>query len=115
MAQPIRVAPGGRYGDRKALLEQQQAAPLPQADPPLGGPPRVVPIPDRNRLTPYGAAGVFSPSARPDEPATAGVNGGPGAPGRAALLPEDHELPLRAMYAATRHPALARLLARLAG
>lgn len=76
-SQPVRVAPGGPYGSRQAMVAQQQAAPMREGGPvtpPPGGPgagaaPAVNPA---EGLDPFG------PSRRPSEPATAGAATGPG-------------------------------------
>jgi hypothetical protein len=71
--QPIRVAPGGDFGERKALVDQQRAAPLAsQASPGAAG---QAPRP----VTPIGPDGIFGGTDRPGEPLTAGIDFGPGA------------------------------------
>lgn len=71
-AQPIRVASGQPYGQRKAQEDAQRAIPLPD-------------------FTPAGAHGSpYRPTDRPDEPVTAGLPMGPG-PGPEILTP----MPLR--------------------
>lgn len=62
-AQPVRTVPGQTYGKQAAQAAAQQVVPLPEAPP----------------LTPLGA-----PSARPNEPVTAGAPLGAG-PGVEAL------------------------------
>lgn len=105
--QPVRVAPGGDYGDRKEMVQAQQGAPLPAEGGPAGagggagGRGGGVP-PD----------GIFGPSGRPGEPMTAGVPFGPGDNGPANLVDSDPDMLLRALYAESRHPDLARLLTR---
>lgn len=66
--QPIRVGPGGAYGDRQAAIEQQRAAPLPQV-PDAGG--AGVPA--------YTGGPLNGPSERPGEPVTHGSPLGAGA------------------------------------
>ncbi len=101
-SQPLRVPTGGKYGEAKALTEQQQAAPLaagsvgpegPQGGgaPPGGGQP------------PQGP-GLFGPTQRPSEPITTGALGAPDQP----MLTAD-EL-LRVMYRKRPSPYLARLI-----
>jgi hypothetical protein len=66
-----------QHGDRKALREQQKAAPL-------AGRPR----PDVNPTAPTPMAGPvdpFAPSQRPGEPPTAGIPFGPGPAGPTEL------------------------------
>ena len=68
-SQPLRVASGGGYGDRKAAIEQQQGAPLPVNDGSQGV----------ARSGGGGgsstAGGAFGPTQRPNEPITAGQMG----------------------------------------
>lgn len=78
--QPIMDAPGGEYGDRQALHELQQAAPLASAPAPAGS---TGPGIDLSGVVPLSA-----PSAQPDVPVTSGANAGAG-PGMDALgLPD---------------------------
>jgi len=58
--QPLRRLPDADYGQNKAFVEQQQAAPLPVAQ------------------TMDASPNVFVPTERPGEPATAGVPFGEG-------------------------------------
>jgi hypothetical protein len=69
-----KVAPGGKYGERKAMQEMQSAAPMAASQ----RQPNKVPLPNITPLT--------APTSRPDEPVTAGVPMGPG-PGPEALGP----------------------------
>lgn len=77
--QPIRVAPGGQYGSRTALVQQQQGAPM-------AATPRtpVAPVPQVSTkpLTP-----LFAPTERPHEPVTTGVKDSPGAGPEVLHLP----------------------------
>ena len=68
--QPPMVAAGGGYGERKEMMGVQQGAPL------AGG----------GGSTPTAASlpGLMDPTARPDEPITAGADAGPG-PSAAAV------------------------------
>lgn len=110
--QPIRVAPGGDYGDRTELVAQQKAAPLAATGRGAGS--------GSSLLPPGGSpglGGVFGPTERPTEPITAGVDMGPGPgapPTPAALLPpEDPNMLLRAIVATVGpHPDLLRMLNR---
>lgn len=99
-SQPLRVASGGAYGERKAAVEQQQGAPLAveagvsdgAGSPAPGGP------------APSGMApGMFDPTNRPGESLTAGAV----TPGENAL---DPDALLRLLYAKRPSPYLARLL-----
>lgn len=82
--QPIRDLPDARYGESADFVAQQQGAPLAQATGPSDVPmPRTgasitepsVPAGPPAELTP-----LFAPTARPDEPVTAGspLGAGPG-------------------------------------
>ena len=105
-SQPLRVPSGGAYGERKAAIEQQQGAPLPDeggAPSPSGG----GGVPTGGAQPPGGlggGVGMFDPTTRPDEAITTGISGTPGAP----QLTSD-EL-LRVMYRKRPSPYLARLL-----
>ena len=68
--QAVRRMPGVGYGEQKALVEQQQAAPLPKAGVPQAQPQR----PRR----PMPQMDIFAPTSRPSEPVTAGLPFGPG-------------------------------------
>ena len=68
--QAVRRIPGMEYGEQKALVEQQQAAPLPKASVPQAQPQR----PRR----PMPQMDVFAQTQRPSEPVTAGLPFGPG-------------------------------------
>ena len=68
--QAVRRIPGMEYGEQKALVEQQQAAPLPKA-----GVPQAQPQPVRRRIP---QMDVFAQTQRPSEPVTAGLPFGPG-------------------------------------
>lgn len=96
--QPVRVAPDEdrAYGERKALVEQQQAAPM-AVDP---------------RLEQTVARGVFTPTERPGDPPTAGMPFGPGPGPTDGYLPPDPDMILRALHARFPHPDLERLLMR---
>lgn len=67
--QAMQQMTGGKYGENKALMEQQQGAPLAGSPTPN---PRVA-APKQAPVTP-----LFAPTARPDEPVTAGMPFGPG-------------------------------------
>lgn len=79
--QPIRRIPGQAYGEGQALVEQQQAAPLPVA--------RRTQQPTR--------LDIFAPTERPAEPITEGAMLGPGSP-PAQAIDEDANMLLAAMY-----------------
>lgn len=99
-----RVPPDGPHGER-AELEAQVAAAAPARRPTVAdgmGP--------MGRIADALGGGVFGPSQRPDEPATAGIPFGPGSPGPGTLLPADPDQLLRAMVAVFPHPDLLALL-----
>jgi hypothetical protein len=98
-SQPLRVASGGAYGERKAATEQQQAAPLASGgmgQPSAGG----------GSAPSMGApGGAFGPTQRPHEDNATGVGG----PANDALA-RNPQAALRVMYAKFPHPAIARLI-----
>jgi hypothetical protein len=100
--QPIRVAPAEKQGDRQALVEQQQGAPLAvarqpgQPPPGAGGPPPAAP-PNIN------PASLFAPTGQPNMP----IVGGPPGP---SIIPPDPDMVLRQMVTIYPHPDLVRLL-----
>lgn len=73
--QPNRYISGGKYGEGKALMEQQQGAPMAAA-----------PKQSLNMAMPEGnpIGTLMDPTSNPAEPITAGVDFGPG-PGSDAL------------------------------
>ncbi len=100
--QPIRVAPGGAYGERKALTEQQQGAPMSAGGasaPSPGGPsgsPGEAGVP---------GGGAFAPTQRPNEPNNQIANLQMQNP-----LAANPQAALRAMYGRYPHPAIKRLI-----
>lgn len=74
--QPVRAPSGGKYGDRQALEQLQQAAPV-GASP--GGDVATPAAQQLPQVTPFSA-----PTQQPDVPVTAGAASGPG-PGLEAL------------------------------
>lgn len=103
--QPIRVAPGGEYGSRQALVSQQQAAPLAAASEGRGG----TAGPGRPAVPSQLTEGIFGPTRRPDEPVTAGIPMGAGTDGT-NLLPTDPVEFARAVFHLAPSPDLQRLL-----
>lgn len=77
--QPLRLAPGGTYGQRTALAQQQSGAPLAAAQPTVQNsqPSIPTPIPSAPQ-TP--AVPLFAPTQRPNEHVTTGAKGGAGTP-----------------------------------
>lgn len=113
LAQPVTVTPAKTYGDRQAAMAQQQAIPLPKrvgeqiaggapsasGNPPVGagGNPGEVP----GGIPP--GLGYHDPTARPNEPVTAGLSTGPG-PGPSPTMHRDPETDaLRTIY--QMHPS----------
>lgn len=110
---PKALPTGGDYGDRKALAEQQAAAPMDPRQDATGGGARAAgrPVPGSQ----FGGS-AFSPTQRPGEPMTAGTDWGEGA--NAPIRPELAEDPillLKLLYQQNPTPQIARVLARLAG
>jgi hypothetical protein len=96
--QPIRRIPGQDYGEGKQLVEQQQAAPLPNN---LG-----ISVPNQQGMSQR--PNVFGATDRPSEPVTEGVPIGDGS------FPiegnSDTNIFLAALYSVNPHPAIAELL-----
>lgn len=85
MAEPTqgkKIAPGGAYGDRKAMDELQSGAAM-AGTPAPPSPPTITPamLPD-----------LASPSGRPDEPVTAGADAGPGPDALGAGILTDQQI-----------------------
>lgn len=101
--QPIRVASGGRYGERAASVAQQQGAPLPVGEGPSvaagARPPGGATVPGRAIPT----DGVFGPSQTMG-PLTPTVSD------PSMLIAEDPELFLRYLASKFPHPAIRRLV-----
>jgi hypothetical protein len=91
-SQPVRAPSGGKYGERQALEQMQQAAPL-AADPGGDvGAPQGAPV-DAN------VVGFDQPTQQPDTPVTAGAPMGDG-PGPEALgLPNQPDEDMRRLVA----------------
>lgn len=83
-AQALKTLPDAKYGENAQFQSLQQGAPLSASPSPQGG---GMPF-DQNSLPPNPAAGqvtpLSAPTARPNEPVTAGAAVGPG-PGPSAL------------------------------
>lgn len=72
--QGIKRLPNAAYGEQRDFMGQEQAAPMAKA-----------PAPQMPRINPMAnVVPLTTPTQRPDEPVTAGVDVGPG-PGREAL------------------------------
>jgi len=119
---------GGEYGSRKASLEAQQAAPLPDRSteamlsaagggdsPPAaaGADPLSQFVAAAQQVQPPGEGGLLGgPSTRPDEPLTAGLSTGPGpGPEVLPLLPDQGPDPSVILWARML-PALGVLASR---
>lgn len=118
LRQAVTVAPAAQYGQRQAAMAQQQAIPLPKrvGEQIAGGsPPASTPPGSGSSTTPAGGAlsdvpggipaglGYHDPTARPNEPVTAGLSSGPG-PGPSPTIHRDPETDaLRTIY--TMHPS----------
>jgi hypothetical protein len=90
--QPVRAPSGGAYGDRQALEQMQQAAPLSATPGGDVGAPEAAPV-DANVI------GFDQPSQQPDTPVTAGAVLGAG-PGPEALgLPNQSDEDMRRLIA----------------
>lgn len=95
--QPMRVAPGGDYGSRQAMVAQQQGAPM------AAGGAGVAPAGATSQGGPQ-MPDPFGPSTRPYEPVTAGASLGPGT---AAPDPREGALAaLQALFAVQPLPEL---------
>lgn len=76
------------YGDRQALLNQERTAPMSQADtPPALSVPKAPTPTQATDGGGYPGPGMNTPSQRPWEPVTAGVDTGPGPGPEAMQLP----------------------------
>lgn len=80
--QPIKAAPGGEYGSVTALKQGQEVVPLPNAN--ATPSPSPSPIASAPAGVAPGDINFTAPTARPNEPVTAGLPVGPG-PGPEAL------------------------------
>jgi hypothetical protein len=65
-----KVAPGGKYGERQASMQQQSAAPMAGSQAPNK---MNIAVPQQQPIVP-----LTAPTQRPDEPITAGSPFGPG-------------------------------------
>jgi len=102
-SQPIRLAPGGPYGQRQALEQTQQAAPL-AAGTGSGAPSPSAPPPTPGLEEGFGGGGVFGPTQRPQEPANTGLTP------QGGMLDEDPDMLVRYLYSLYPHPDILRLL-----
>ncbi len=99
-SQPLRVASGGAYGERKAAEAQQAAAPMAAGGPapPSGG------VAEAGAPAGQAGGGVFGPTTQP------GATPAVGTPRQAMV--EDPQMFLRVLYGEYPHPAIAKLLRR---
>lgn len=77
-AQPMRAPTGMPQGERKATIDSQRAVPLPDNQARMQA--------AITAAGPMGGQSLLAPTARPDEPPTAGIPLGPG-PGPSAITP----------------------------
>lgn len=82
--QPLRASSGGKYGERKASLDQQRSAPMVSAP---TQPQVSVPQSSQSTIT-----SLSAPTERPFEPVTSGMDFGAGAGSEALNLPKDRSL-----------------------
>ena len=75
--QPMRIAPGGLYGQRTAMVQQQSGAPMASSQPTMQNAQPSAPAPTvpQTPLTP-----LFAPTQRPHEHVTTGALGSGTAP-----------------------------------
>ena len=98
--QPIRSVPAEFQGQRQALTEQQEGAPLAAGGGPSlpGGPPT-----GEGLVPGLPAGGILGPTEFPDEPLNAGL-------GKPQVIPRNIDDALHAMYGRYPHPDILRLL-----
>jgi hypothetical protein len=102
------VAPGQTYGAAGQQAAAQQTIPLPQQRQVPQGPP---PAPNPIEMQLAVAPGLDAPSARPDEPLTHGLKGGPGAgPEILEFNRDDFDVVLREMYRTAPNTELLELI-----
>ena len=101
--QAVRRIPGVDYGEQKALVEQQQAAPLPKDTTPQAQPAR-----PRIDLTQINA---FGPTERPNEPVTSGLPFGPGYTPQQDIQ-DDPYMILRVLYNVYPDPIFLQMMNR---
>lgn len=112
--QPIRTAPGQPYGSAKQQEMAQQVVPLPSTD--GNGVASTVPAPTPAPL-PGSLTPLSAPTARADEPITAGIDAGAG-PGSEALLTAPRQYGARVLdhlAASTGDPFLTAMAERARG
>jgi hypothetical protein len=105
---------GQQYGAASAQLASQAAVPVgPPPGPPTAGAASPGPAGGPLGPDPGSLGGLLDPTARPDEPITAGLSSGAG-PGPEVLQGQDPDADavdrLRVLYQRTQSPALRRLL-----
>lgn len=107
--QPVRVASGQPYGERKAMVAAQSAAPMDAGDaPPSPAPPSGTPTTAADVLRGQGPLPtpdqIFGPTRRPNEPL------GPSSPRGERMEDIPADVYLRMLYQVYPSPYLARLL-----
>lgn len=116
--QKLMVAPGGAYGSRQGLLDQEKTAAMSQT-PSVSGiplPSAPAPVPTAAAATreagpQYSGVPFGAPTQRPNEPITHGVNIGPG--GGTDVLPQMAQQPVQAQGPMTQ--ALSQIGSGLTG
>lgn len=112
---PVTPYKGQPYGTAKQQEDSQRAVPL--GAPAVPGPPAAAaPLPAQGP-GPGTLGGILDPTARPDEPLTAGLDRGPGVDSsglRKATGDPDIDL-LYALYRANPSPTLAALIEDVSG
>lgn len=98
------AAAGGAYGERAAIEAQAASAPVP-----TGGAGKLAPRGASPSASP-GAGGVFGPTARPQEPITAGA--GPYAGPTGQFAGQDEDMILEILYKNWPSPLIAGLMNR---
>jgi len=103
--QAVRRMPGVGYGEQQALVEQQQAAPLPKA-----GVPQAQARPTRPKID-LTKINAFGPTERPNEPVTSGLPFGPGYTPQQDIQ-DDPDMILRVLYNVYPDPIFLQMMNR---
>jgi hypothetical protein len=99
VGQPVRVAPGQPFGERKKITELQQAAPMEGGE--RGA------VPSRPAVAPAPPSDIFGPTTRPGRDPLEGLE--PPSSGL-PFTADDPQMLLRHLYALYPHPEIARLI-----
>jgi len=103
--QAVRRMPSVGYGEQQALVEQQQAAPLPKA-----GVPQAQARPTRPKID-LTKINAFGPTERPNEPVTSGLPFGPGYTPQQDIQ-DDPDMILRVLYNVYPDPIFLQMMNR---